>query len=348
MNETSDISKQSKQDLIITCKKLNIDKYSNKTKTQLISMIEKKLNKTDNNKIIYEKPIIKWVGGKTQIIDKIIEKFPTEIINYHELFLGGGSVLLALLQNIEQGIIKINGSINAYDINETLINLYKNIQSNYVDVLLEINKIIFVYNSINDTSVNRKPENILQAKTSQESYFYWIRKQYNMLTQQEKNTSLGSAYFIFLNKTCFRGVYREGPNGFNVPFGHYKNPEIINETHIEKISKMIKDVRFYCLCFEESFSKIDENDFVYLDPPYAPENINSFVGYTELGFNIKQHELLFSICKKFKFLMSNSDVELVKNNFNNNDYIIDIILCKRAINSKKPDSKTNELLIKSY
>jgi DNA adenine methylase len=90
----------------------------------------------------YEKPIIKWVGGKTQIIEKVIEKFPKEINNYHELFLGGGSVLIALLQNIENKTIKLNGNINAYDINETLIHLYKNIQSNLDKVISEINKII--------------------------------------------------------------------------------------------------------------------------------------------------------------------------------------------------------------
>jgi DNA adenine methylase len=297
----------------------------------------------------YEKPIIKWVGGKTQIIEKVIEKFPKEINNYHELFLGGGSVLIALLQNIENKTIKLNGNINAYDINETLIHLYKNIQSNLDKVISEINKIINIYNNLNGTIVNRKPNNILESKTSQESYYYWIRKQYNLLTQGQKNEPLGTAYFIFLNKTCFRGVYREGPNGFNVPFGHYKNPEIINEEHLLRISKLIKDVKFICQSFEKSFENIvSPLDFIYLDPPYAPENIKSFVGYTSSGFNLEQHNLLFTLCKKHNFLMSNADVELVKNNFIQEDkYTIEIISCKRSINSKKPNSKTNEVLIKS-
>jgi DNA adenine methylase len=321
----------------------------------------------------YEKPIIKWVGGKTQIIEKVIEKFPKEINNYHELFLGGGSVLIALLQNIENKTIKLNGNINAYDINETLIHLYKNIQSNLDKVISEINKIINIYNNLNGTIVNRKPNNILESKTSQESYYYWIRKQYNLLTQGQKNEPLGTAYFIFLNKTCFRGVYREGPNGFNVPFGHYKNPEIINEEHLLRISKLIKDVKFICQSFEKSFENIVSPlgvygpkescsplgvygpkesyrplDFIYLDPPYAPENIKSFVGYTSSGFNLEQHNLLFTLCKKHNFLMSNADVELVKNNFMQMDkYSIEIISCKRSINSKKPNSKTNEVLIKS-
>jgi DNA adenine methylase len=354
MNNMEDIKKLQKTDLLIKCKNLNIEKCSTKTKSQLISMIETKLNEINNppnvinTNIIYEKPIIKWVGGKTQIIDKIIENFPSEINNYHELFLGGGSVLLALLQNIETNKIKVHGSINAYDINETLINLYKNIQNKSSEVLVEIKKYITIYNNLKGDVINRKPKTLLEGTTSQESYFYWIRTQFNKLKQENKNTPLGTAYFIFLNKTCFRGVYREGPNGFNVPFGHYSNPEIINEEHIKKISKLIKNVNFYCSSFEKSFEKINENDFIYLDPPYAPENEKSFVGYTSAGFNLEQHNLLFSICKKHKFLMSNADVDLVKNNFKDNKYTVKIISCKRSINSKKPDAKTNEVLIKSY
>ena len=299
-----------------------------------------------NNNYTYEKPVIKWVGGKTQIIDTVIDNFPTEITNYHELFLGGGSVLLALLQNIDNNKIKVSGSINAYDVNETLIYLYKNIQKKPKKVILEAMKIINIYNSIIGDVVDRKPKTISEAKTSQESYFYWIRSVFNNLTQEEKNKPLGTAHFIFLNKTCFRGVYREGPNGFNVPFGHYKNPEIINEKHIHIIANMIKDVNFYCLSFEKSFEKINENDFIYLDPPYAPENEKSFVGYTSSGFTLEQHKLLFSLCKKFKFLMSNSNVDLVKDSFTDSKYTIKTVLCKRSINSKKPESKTNEVLIK--
>jgi DNA adenine methylase len=299
-------------------------------------------------KIDYIKPFIKWVGGKTQIIDKVIENFPNEIDNYHELFLGGGSVLLALLQNIKINNIKLNGNIYAYDINETLINLYINIQKKPNDILIEIKKIIDIYNNLDGEIIIRKPKNLIEAKTSKESYYYWIRTEYNKLSNEQKNNSLGSAYFIFLNKTCFRGVYREGPNGFNVPFGHYKNPEIINENHIIMISKLIKDVKFIHSKFEISFENIKENDFIYLDPPYAPINDNSFVGYTKDGFNLEQHKLLFSYCKKYKFLMSNADVNLVKNTFNDERFIIKIISCKRSINSKKPESKINEVLIKSY
>jgi DNA adenine methylase len=208
----------------------------------------------------YEKPIIKWVGGKTQIIDKVMDLFPNAIYNYHELFLGGGSVLLALLQKIKDKKIIVNGSINAYDINETLINLYKNIQTKPDEVLVEIKKIIDVYNGIdgNSTTVNRIGNSLTEATTSKESFYYWIRKQFNNFSQTNKNTPMGTSYFIFLNKTCFRGIYREGPNGFNVPYGNYKNPEIINEEHLKRVSILIKDVNFYCSNFESSFENINK------------------------------------------------------------------------------------------
>ncbi len=167
------------------------------------------------------------------------------------------------------------------------------------------------------------------------------------MKQKQKNSFKGSAYFIFLNKTCFRGLYREGPNGFNVPFGNYDNPEILNEEHLKKISNLIKDVEFIHSDFDESMYFINKDDFTYLDPPYAPENNKSFVGYTDGGFDIDSHLKLFKLTKKYKFLMSNADVKLVRDNFNDRKYIIKTILCKRSINSKKPGSKTNEVLIKS-
>ena len=159
----------------------------------------------------------------------------------------------------------------------------------------------------------------------------------------------GSAYFIFLNKTCFRGVYREGPNGFNVPYGHYKSSiEIINESHIKSISELIEKVEFRVSDFEESFKNIKTKDFVYLDPPYAPETSKSFVGYTSYGFSLEKHNTLFKLCKTHNFVMSNSNVSLVTDSFSDKEkFEIKTILCRRAINSKKPESTTNEVIVKS-
>ena len=322
------------------------------SKNKLI--IQETIVKDVKNNVNIPKPIIKWVGGKTQIIEKVISEFPIEIDNYHEIFLGGGSVLFALLAYVKSGVIKLKNKIYAYDLNDTLINMYKNIQSNYTELFSDLQIIIKEYNECgNQEEVNRKPQNIDEAKESQQNYFYWIRSKYNSLSTEDKNKSIGSAYFIFMNKTCFRGLYRVGPNGFNVPFGNYKNPEIINYEHLKLIHDLIQDVIFTCCDFNESLQNINVNDFVYLDPPYAPETDKSFVDYTEKGFTIEDHNNLFAKINEFntlekKFLLSNSDVKLVRDNFTNPKIKIESIACKRSINSKKPGSKTQEVLIKNY
>ena len=291
-----------------------------------------------------QKPFLKWVGGKTQIINDIISKLPKQINNYHELFLGGGSVLFAVLSLQKQNKIIIKNKIYAYDININLINMYKNIQNNK-DKLYNILKSYFKeYDNITGNIINRNPQTINDAKTSKESYYYWIRKKYNNI---DKDSIECSALFIFINKICFRGMYREGPNGFNVPYGHYKKtPSLISEKEINYISELIKNVEFKHCNFIYSIKNVKEGDFVYLDPPYAPENSKSFVKYVEDGFDLKTHELLFIEIKKLKnikFIMSNAKVDIVINSFK--DYNCHEITARRAINSKNPGSTTTEVII---
>lgn len=302
---------------------------------------------TDNIKIT--KPALKWLGGKTSILHEIIPNFPTEINNYHEAFLGGGSILLAVLSHK----MAIKGKIYAYDINEALIYLYKNIQTKHNDLYDKLIKIINDYKNCGDGEVNRKPETKKEAKHCQENYYYWIRIKYNNLSKRKKKNTTGSAMFLFLNKTCFRGVYREGPKGFNVPYGHYKNPAIVDKEHLDEIHDLIQNVKFTCCSFEDSLSKVKKGDFIYLDPPYAPETSKSFVGYTEEGFSLEQHEKLFKLIHELtdsdkKIMMSNADVSLVRDNFTDKKYNIFSLSCKRSINSKDPGSKTNEVIITNY
>ena len=306
--------------------------------------------------VIIPKPILKWVGGKTQIIDKIIIQFPKEINNYYEIFLGGGSVLLALLIYIKNDIIKIHGNIYAYDLNEALIYTYKNIQSNHNELYDELVKIITIFNScpIND-NINRKPKDIEEAMINKENYYYWIRSEYNKLSSDDKKSIIASAMFIFLNKTCFRGVFRVGPNGYNVPYGHYNNPEIINKNHLDYINLLIQNVIFECVDFNVSLNRdnFEIDDFIYIDPPYAPEKTTSFVKYTDNGFDINNHHKLFTLIHRLtqnniKMILNNSDVSLIRDNFTNEKYNITSILCKRSINSKNPESKTKEVMIKNY
>jgi DNA adenine methylase len=304
-------------------------------------------------KIHIPKPILKWVGGKIQIIDKLITDFPVEINNYREIFLGGGSVLLTLLSYVKNGIIKIQGNIYAYDLNESLIYIYKNIQIHHNELYDVMQTIITDFNECGNGEINRTPSNITEAKIAKENYYYWIRSEYNKLCLTDKKSILGSAMFIFLNKTCFRGVFRVGPKGFNVPYGHYNNPEIINKKHLEEIHNLIQNVIFECCDFNTSLTIVEPNDFVYLDPPYAPETDTSFVGYTENGFNIENHNNLFKLIHILtdtnkKIMLSNSDVNLVRENFTNEKYNTLSILCKRSINSKNPDAKAKEVIIKNY
>ena len=308
----------------------------------------------EKESIKIHKPIIKWIGGKTQIIEKVLHHFPTDINNYHEIFLGGGSVLLAFLDYVKKCIINIKGVIYSYDINEVLIYMYKNIQNNHLELYNHLQLLISDFNLCNnDGKLNRKPSNIEEARQLKENYYYWIRNKYNNLSIEDKRTSFGSAYFIFLNKTCFRGMFRLGPNGFNVPYGNYKNPEIINQEYLNEIHDLIKDVIFEHKSYEDSLLNIKEDDFIYLDPPYAPETNTSFVEYTEKGFSLKDNNNLFNIIdslteENIKILMSNSDVDLVNNYFNKKSYKIEKISCKRSINALKPGSKTNEVLIHNY
>jgi DNA adenine methylase len=158
---------------------------------------------------------------------------------------------------------------------------------------------------------------------------------------------MSAAMLLFLNKTCFRGVYREGPRGFNVPFGNYKNPSIFEPEYIRSVSVLIKDVIFVTQSFESSLEKVSSGDFVYMDPPYAPENDTSFVKYTKDGFGKGNHELLFRLVREKcgAFVLSNADVKLVRDSFPEPLYSTQVISCRRSINSKNPESRTNEVLV---
>ncbi len=294
------------------------------------------------------KPFLKWVGGKTQIIDQVIATFPAVMKDYHEPFIGGGSVLFSLLSHVKKREMFVKGKIYAYDLNEALIYVYKNIQSDYKGVYCHIKKLIDVYNSLNEPEKTDERKKIViktleESIKDKETFYYWLRDKYNKI---DKKTIEASALFIFLNKTCFRGVFRMGPNGFNVPYGNYKNPEIITESHLEEVSELIQPVIFTHCDFKEALKNVTENSFVYLDPPYVPENVKSFVGYTDKGF--EEHKKLFEMCDELnnrgiRLVMSNSNVEVVTSHFK--DYKVYPITCKRSINSKKPGSTTTEVII---
>ena len=284
------------------------------------------------------KPFLKWVGGKTQILDFVLGIFPDKINDYHEIFVGGGSVLFAVLDRCN-----VTGKLYAYDLNKTLIQVYKDVQTRPISLHEEVMKLFNTYDSLNGTEINRKPTNENEALTSKESYYYWIRHLYNT------DTGDRSAMFIFLNKTCFRGVFREGPNGFNVPYGHYKNtPQFLTIDEFKNISSKLQRVEFKHCDFRDVIPRVKSDDFMYLDPPYAPETKTSFVGYTKDGFGLKDHETLFEMTKASgaQFVMSNAGVDLVRRTFG--DYNIKEVKARRAINSKNPESMTTEVIVSSH
>lgn len=279
------------------------------------------------------KPILKWVGGKTQIIDKVLSKFPARITgNYIEPFLGGGSVLLAVLTAIKNNKIQVSGNIFASDINETLISLYNFIKHDPQVIYDTILPYIQTYNS--------------KSPDEQEVYYYDCRNEFNTL--QDKTCLQAAILFLFLNKTCFRGVWREGPNGFNVPFGHYKSPEIVSLSSLQEMHTLIQSVTFTCQNYVQSLANVSPSDFIYLDPPYVPEKKTSFTRYSKCDFNEQEHSNLFGLLNNCaaKFVMSNSESQLVLTTFNDSTrFNIEIFSCKRSINSKKPNAVTNEVFV---
>ena len=300
----------------------------------------------------FQKPFLKWVGGKTQIMGNIMKRFPVEINNYHEIFLGGGSVLFALLSKQKQNEITINNKIYAYDLNQALINTYKQIQTNCDDVIKHISTVITEFSAIATNTLGQrgKPKNINEAtyKSTREHYYYWIREKYNT---SDKNTVLSAAYFIFLNKTGFKGMYREGKNGLNIPYGQKDRksiPGIVDEEVLKNISNLIQNVEFICSDFSNSIKCAKQGDYVYLDPPYAPVDNKSFVGYTLDGFDLDTHKKLFALVnelneKGIKFSMSNAKVDLVVKSLPNYNY--EEIVARRAIHSRNPGSTAIEVII---
>ena len=315
-----------------------------------LSAYQKHINKTPQCKRMSTavKPVLKWVGGKSQILEDVLDQFPQQMVNYHEPFLGGGSVLLGILTRRQEGKIAISGTIYASDLNANLIAFYRVLQNDPDFLITEANRLVVEASQcLTDQPINRTPATIDQAMTSLEAYYFWIRGQYNRMTVADKGTARGAAMFLFINKNGFRGMYREGPHGINVPYGNYGNPFLMDIDHVHTVSRMIQGVVFMVRPFLDALSHVQAGDFVYLDPPYAPETNRSFVGYMADGFNADQHEQLFARCATLpcRWLMSNADVPLVREAFIPPTYLTTVITCRRAIHSKHPETVANEVMI---
>ncbi|SHJ93034.1 DNA adenine methylase [Paramaledivibacter caminithermalis] len=269
-------------------------------------------------------PVLKWVGGKRQLLPEIRKYVPKKITTYCEPFVGGGAVLFDIQP--EKAIIN--------DINSELINLYEVIRDD-VDLL------------IND----------LKKHKNEQDYFYKVREMdrdsdvYNNMTKIERASRIH-----YLNKTCYNGLFRVNQAGqFNSPFGRYKNPNIINEITLKAVSKYFNDanITFKCGDFEKSIKGIRKGSFVYFDPPYDPVSDSSnFTGYAKGGFGRSEQVRLKKLCDKLnnrgiKFLLSNSATDFIMDLYK--DYNIEIIKAKRAINSNgKKRGEVDEVLVRNY
>lgn len=286
------------------------------------------------------KPFVKWVGGKSQLLEEIRKKYPQKIEKYCEPFVGGGAVLFDVLQKFQPKEILIN------DINKELINTYCQVKDNCEDLILQLKRL--EENYINSTQEEQK---IL---------FHEKRNRYNTIKIDDKDFENleKAALFIFLNKTCFNGLYRVNSKGlFNVPMGTYKNPKICNENNLRAVSEKLQKVTITCGDYSQCANFIDENTFVYIDPPYRPLTTTaSFTSYSENEFGDKQQIELGEFVDKIaakgaKVVVSNSDPKNVDENDNFFDnlyykYFIERVNAVRAINSVgSKRGKLSELLI---
>ena len=292
---------------------------------------------------IKTKPFVKWAGGKSQLISEIRKKYPKNIKCYCEPFVGGGAVLFDILANYKPEKVLIN------DINKELIITYYQLQNN-VDNLIK--KLFALQNEF--ISADLEQRKIIYNKN---------RKLYNSLKNKscENNELEIASLFIFLNKTCFNGLYRVNKNGdFNVPMGSYKNPLICDEFNLKKSSSLLKNVKIICGDYSRCIDYINDETFVYIDPPYRPlTQTSSFTSYSSKVFDDKEQirlaDFINIISRKGAIVVaSNSDPQNADENdmfFDNlyRNYSIKRIQAKRAINSKSEGrGNVSELLISNF
>ena len=266
-------------------------------------------------------PLIKWVGGKRQLMSDLLRNMPKKYNRYFEPFIGGGALFFELQ------------SENAYisDMNEELINLYLVVRDNVYELITDLNthKITKDYylkiRNLDRTSKYKKLSNIKRASR-----------------------------FIYLNRTCFNGLYRVNSKGeFNVPFGNYKNPRIVDVDNLLNCSELLKRTEIKNADFSEILTKVKKGDFVYFDPPYVPLNeTSSFTSYTKNGFDMDMQIKLKEVCDELdsmgvKFLLSNSDTKIIHDLYSN--YKIKKVLASRQVNANvNGRGKITEVLVRNY
>jgi len=269
-------------------------------------------------------PVVKWVGGKRQLLDDFAPLLPKRVNSYCEPFLGGGAVLFKLQPNV--------AILN--DINSDLIQMYEVIRDNVEELIAE-----------------------LGAHPNNEDHFYSVRdwdrnrEQYAELTAVQK-----AARIIYLNKTCYNGLFRVNNAGeFNTPFGHYKNPNIVNAPTLRAVNTYLNQAQMIIssLDYADVLAKVTKGTFVYLDPPYDPvSDTANFTGYSRGGFDRNEQIRLRECCDELnqrgvKFMLSNSATDFIKEQYA--DYKITFVKAKRSINSNATKrGQVDEVVVRNY
>ena len=274
-----------------------------------------------SNKLIV--PVLKWVGGKRQLMPTILNHIPKQFTNYYEPFIGGGAVLFQLQP--EKAVIN--------DFNAELINVYQVVKNDVDKLLLSLAK-----------------------HQNTPAYFYNIRASDRSSDFQNLSAVERASRIIYLNKTCFNGLYRVNSAGqFNAPFGFYKRPNIVNEFKLRAVSDYLNnnDILILNADYETALHDIKKDAFVYFDPPYHPvSETSNFTGYVQGGFDSKEQIRLKNVCdeltrKNIKFLLSNSAVPFITELYAG--YEIHIVKANRAINSNgEKRGEVDEVLICNY
>ena len=288
------------------------------------------------------KPFVKWVGGKGQLIEEIEKMLPSDgekvLTKYAEPMVGGGALLFNVLSRYQFDELYIS------DINPELINAYIAIKQNVEALIKRLNEMQMTFLPLDENG--------------RKYYYYNVRDKFNTAKLSDSTSAEKAAYFIFLNKTCFNGLYRVNRKGlFNVPMGSYKNPTICDADNLRNIHEALQNVTIVCGDYSQSQSFIDSETFVYLDPPYRPiSETSAFTSYNSDAFDDNEQIRLAKFIDEInaagaKIVLSNSDPKNVneEDNFFDNlykNYKINRVEASRAINSKGDKrGKINELLI---
>ena len=304
--------------------------------------IDKRTVRYEKSKSVALKPFVKWVGGKSQLIEQIEKMFPADgekvLTKYAEPMVGGGALFFSILSKYDFEELYIS------DINAELINAYQAVKNDVNNLIAKLNEMQMLF--------------LPMDENGRKYFYYTVRERFNSTALTEETATDKAAQFIFLNKTCFNGLYRVNRKGqFNVPMGAYKNPTICDDENLRNIHEALQNVTIVCGDYSLSKSFIDKDTFVYLDPPYRPiSETSAFTAYNSDAFDDEEQIRLSKFIDEInrsgaKIVLSNSDPKNVNEDDNFFDdlyknYKINRVEASRAINSKGDKrGKINELLI---